>query len=75
MYEYVKRGTLSRMMRKMDHNLPLELVRFYAAELVLIMEKLHSESIIHRDLKPQNVLIDQDYHLKLVRNSSNSNFI
>ena len=41
MYEYVKRGTLSRMMRKMDYKIPIELVRFYAAEIVIILEYLH----------------------------------
>jgi serine/threonine protein kinase len=37
----VKRGTLSRMMRKMDFKLPLDLIKFYAAELILILEYLH----------------------------------
>jgi len=34
MYEFVKRGTLSRMIRKFKHKFPLELARFYAAEIV-----------------------------------------
>ncbi len=41
MHEYVKRGTLSRMIRKFDHKFPLDLVKFYAAEIIMILEYLH----------------------------------
>ena len=41
--------------------------RFYAAEIVLVLQFLHEvEGIAYRDLKPENILIDQDGHLKLV---------
>jgi serine/threonine protein kinase len=35
------------------------------AETVLALEYLHSRGIIHRDLKPDNLLIDQEGHIKL----------
>lgn len=66
LYEYVNKGTLSRMIKKFQGKFPIELVKFYVAEIIVAMEYLHDEGIIHRDIKPQNILITEDYHLKLV---------
>ena len=43
-----------------------ENARFYLAEIVLAIETLHGMGIIYRDLKPENVLLDQDGHIKLI---------
>ena len=48
--------------------LPLELVRFYTAEIVSALDFLHSKGVAHRDLKPENIMIDVRYHLKIVSN-------
>ena len=40
--------------------------KFYAAELVLSLEHLHSQKIVHRDLKPENLMIDENGHLKVI---------
>ncbi|KAJ3125910.1 Cyclin-dependent kinase catalytic subunit [Nowakowskiella sp. JEL0407] len=50
----------------MDSNtLASDLVKSYTHQILLGLEYCHSHRIIHRDLKPQNLLIDQQGHLKL----------
>ncbi|KAM7538482.1 hypothetical protein Aperf_G00000074402 [Anoplocephala perfoliata] len=39
--------------------------RFYAAEITLGLEHLHSLRIVDRDLKPENILIDDQGHLRI----------
>ena len=43
----------------------VELAKFFAAEILLALEYLHSKKILYRDLKPGNILVDADGHIKL----------
>jgi beta-adrenergic-receptor kinase len=40
-------------------------VRFYAAEIILGLEHMHSRSIVYRDLKPANILLDEHGHVRI----------
>ncbi|ORX86935.1 kinase-like protein [Basidiobolus meristosporus CBS 931.73] len=39
--------------------------RFYAAELLCALDRLHSYNVIYRDLKPENILLDYNGHIAL----------
>ncbi|KAI8084286.1 camp-dependent protein kinase 10 [Gilbertella persicaria] len=62
--EYVIGGELFRHLRKAGR-FPADTARFYAAEIVLALEYLHSKDIIYRDLKPENILLDNRGYVKI----------
>ncbi|CAH8391712.1 unnamed protein product [Eruca vesicaria subsp. sativa] len=62
--EYLNGGDLFSLLGNLGC-LDEDMARIYIAEVVLALEYLHSVNIIHRDLKPDNLLINQDGHIKL----------
>ncbi|KAG6746373.1 hypothetical protein POTOM_050913 [Populus tomentosa] len=62
--EYLNGGDLYSLLRNLGC-LDEDMARMYIAEVVLALEYLHSSNVIHRDLKPDNLLINQDGHIKL----------
>lgn len=62
--EYVPGGELFSHLRKAV-KFSNDVTRFYAAEILLAIEHLHSLNIIYRDLKPENILLDHEGHIKI----------
>ena len=63
--EYVPGGELFTYL-KLSQQLDAPETRFFAAQVVLVFEHLHSQGVIYRDLKPENLLIDRQGYLKLI---------
>lgn len=61
---FCKNGELLSLLQRVG-NFDREGARFYFAEMVRAMEHLHSLHIIHRDMKPENILLDEDMHIKI----------
>lgn len=57
-------GDLQHLINRLGP-LPEASIRFYAAEIILALESLHSQGIVYRDLKPRNVLLRSTGHLVL----------
>eukprot|EP00039_Didymoeca_costata_P001232 m.50910 g.50910 ORF g.50910 m.50910 type:complete len:564 (-) comp10693_c0_seq1:91-1782(-) len=62
--EYASNGELLSWLKKLG-SFDEECTRFYASEIILALEHMHSKDIIHRDLKPENILLDEKMHLKI----------
>lgn len=62
--DYCPGGELFGLLSKRNR-LTEDQARFYAAQLVLALEYLHSKDILYRDLKPENVMLDKRGYVKL----------
>ena len=62
--EYCPGGELFNLLLK-NRCLSEEQTRFYAAQMVLAIEHLHSYNIVYRDLKPENILLTSNGYIKI----------
>lgn len=61
--EYHPAGDLHTLL--LTKGSPRNVVRFYMAELLIAIERMHAKRIVHRDVKPENLFIDNDGHIVL----------
>ncbi|TPX35236.1 hypothetical protein SmJEL517_g02290 [Synchytrium microbalum] len=62
--EFVPGGELFSHLRRAGR-FSNDVSKFYAAEILLALETLHSQDIVYRDLKPENLLLDEKGHIKI----------
>lgn len=62
--DFVPGGELFSLLRR-SQRFPDPVAKFFAAEVGLALDYLHSQQIIYRDLKPENLLLGLDGHIKL----------
>ncbi|KAM5544963.1 hypothetical protein V8D89_001074 [Ganoderma adspersum] len=62
--DFVPGGELFTLLRR-SNRFPDPVAKFYAAEVALALNYLHSKDIIYRDLKPENILLNHDGHIRI----------
>ncbi|KAK7411903.1 hypothetical protein VNO78_03347 [Psophocarpus tetragonolobus] len=62
--EYLPGGDIMTLLMR-EETLTETVARFYIAQSVLAIESIHKHNYIHRDIKPDNLLLDENGHMKL----------
>ena len=64
--EYSTGSQLGKILGLLSDNMNINIVKFYASLMFLILDYLSKLKIIHRDIKPSNIMVDSSGYIKLV---------
>lgn len=62
--DFAPNGELLQLIKRMG-SINEEGARYYAAQLLDVIDYMHSKGVIHRDLKPENILLDYKMRIKI----------
>ncbi|KAH0788077.1 Pkinase-domain-containing protein [Histomonas meleagridis] len=65
MQEFIAGGEVFSHLRTLQC-FDLDVTRFYAAEILLVFQMLHSKGYVYRDLKPENLVFNAEGHIKFI---------
>ena len=63
--EHLQNGSLSELLMR-ECVLSPAATKHFIGEILYALRELRENEIIHRDLKPANILLDENYHIKLI---------
>ena len=63
--EFVSGGDLFAHLRRLVR-FKKSTAMFYAAQVLIVLEHLHSLQIVYRDIKPENIVLDRRGYIKLI---------
>lgn len=63
--ELARGGDLFNYIFVMNKGFPEPIARYYFRQLIEAMEFMHNNNVVHRDLKLENLLLDENYKLKI----------
>ena len=64
--EYSTGFQMDKVLGILSESMNINIVKFYASLLFLILDYLSKQKIIHRDIKPSNIMVDSSGYIKLV---------
>eukprot|EP01090_Pellita_catalonica_P015717 TRINITY_DN4307_c0_g1_i1.p1 TRINITY_DN4307_c0_g1~~TRINITY_DN4307_c0_g1_i1.p1 ORF type:complete len:444 (-),score=81.69 TRINITY_DN4307_c0_g1_i1:1204-2535(-) len=63
--DYCPNGEMFDQLKKLG-SFSVECTQHYVAEMIMALEHIHSKGVMHRDFKPENILFNEDWHIKVI---------